>query len=229
MKWSQQYTAKVSIVVMGFFKWLSAENLLPFNPYIVNRFKRPRPKEPDYFTQKEFDFIVKNPQLTHQDQTLLRLAWDTGARRCELLSLNQPDIDFQEDVISIRHSKGGYGNRVVPFTKETHKYLEQQISELKFNGITEYIFIDHDWNRLGESACDKRIREIGNLTTPKHGALRLHLHALRHSLAMRLLDKGANESYVSRLLGHANLNMTAHYIHYSKGRSRELYDQLVGS
>jgi integrase len=165
--------------------------------------------------------------LTHQDQTLLRLAWDTGARRSEMLSLDQKDIDLAENVINIRHSKGGYGNRVVPFTKLTGEYLSKQIECMKSYKIM-YVFVDHDWNRLDVSACDKRIREIGNIRVPGHEPIRLHLHALRHSLAMRLLNRGANESYVARILGHSNLNMTQHYIHYSKGRSREIYDALVG-
>jgi integrase/recombinase XerC len=230
VKWSQQYTAKVSCVVMRFFSWLAAENILPFNPYIYQRFKRPRPKEPKYLTQKEFDFITNNPMLSHQDQTMLRLAWDSGVRKSELLGFNQQDIDLDDCVSYVRNSKGNYSDgRCVPFTQVTADYLRFQISVLRSHGIKDSLFVDHDWNRMGESACDKRIREIATLRSPGREPIYFHLHTLRHSFANRALAAGLEQITVMKILGHSSLAMTNLYLHHSKEDVKAAYEKILAS
>jgi site-specific recombinase XerD len=227
--WSQNYTCKVSAgVLIPWFAWLSSQNIIPFNPYLHNRFKKEKPNEPNHLTQQEFDFIVKDPRLSLQDRCLLNLAWDTGARKSELLSLDQPDIDLSENLIKIRKTKGDYSNgRIVPFTPETNRLIAKQIKFVNIQGIKDFVFVDSDWNRLGESACDKRIREIGNMRSPKRGAVRFHLHALRHSFANRAIAAGLEQLTVMKILGHSSLAMTNQYLHHSAKDVKTAYEKMM--
>jgi site-specific recombinase XerD len=55
----------------------------------------------------------------------------------------------------------------------------------------------------------------------------VHLHLLRHSLAVHLLRRGLDIRYIQEFLGHAELNTTKVYLRMVPGYLREEYDRAM--
>jgi len=151
----------------------------------------------------------KNENL--RDKIIFNLGIDCGLRRQEFINLNWEDINFKENSINIKNSKGRK-NRVVYFNKDLRELLYLY---RKLNG--KYI------NALIRGAHGKRITKcsLQNIISrifkeSKTYRKNLTLHSLRHAYAERLRRKGVDLPTISKLLGHSRLDTTDIYLHVNK-------------
>ena len=146
-----------------------------------------------------------------RDMIIFNLGIDCGLRRQEFINLNWEDINFKENSINIKNSKGRK-NRVVYFNRKLRELLYLY---RKLNG--KYI------NALIRGAHGKRITKcsLQNIISrifkeSKTYRKNLTLHSLRHAYAERLRRKGVDLPTISKLLGHSRLDTTDIYLHVNK-------------
>lgn len=146
-----------------------------------------------------------------RDKIIFNLGIDCGLRRQEFINLNWGDINFKENSISIKNSKGRK-NRIVYFNSNLSKLL---YSYRKSSG--KYI------NAVIRGAHGKRLTKcsLQNIITrifkeSKTYRKNLTLHSLRHTYAERLRRKGVDLPTISKLLGHSKLDTTDIYLHVNK-------------
>mgnify|MGYP001223700370 FL=1 len=134
----------------------------------------------------------KNPLIW----PLTQFAIATAMRRSEILSLRWDDIDLEEQIASLAHTKNG-SRREVPLTKFALEILNSLDQE------TDHVFpISENAFRLSWSRLIRR-----------SGIKDLRFHDLRHEAVSRFFEMGLSVPDVALISGHRDLRMLSSYIH----------------
>jgi site-specific recombinase XerD len=178
------------------------------------------------------DRIPAMTPLEQRDRALLELAYSSGLRAEELVSLEVGGIDFDAETVRVE-GKGGK-TRLVPVGEHAlaaiARYLERSRPALRADrgdgpaAQREPMFLSKTGRRLSTSDVRRRLRIWTRLTKGGAPALaQAHPHTLRHSFATHLLEGGADLRSIQELLGHATISTTQVYTRVESVRLRAAY------
>jgi integrase/recombinase XerC/integrase/recombinase XerD len=172
------------------------------------------------------DRIPLTTPLELRDRALFELAYGSGLRAEELVSLEVTSIDFDSESVRVE-GKGGR-TRMVPVGEHAGRALERYLARgrpaLDAGRPQEPLFLSKSGRRLGTSDVRRRLRVWAKLALAQAPALaEVHPHALRHSFATHLLDGGADLRAIQEMLGHATISTTQVYTRVESARLRSAY------
>lgn len=155
---------------------------------------------------------------------LLSLAYGCGLRASEVVRLKVKHIDNAQKIIRIEQSKGRK-DRNVMLSPETLDLLRQWWRERPSRGDAgtppqeRWLFPS---KKSGQGASrPMTTRQLSRLFHEAADAAGIRknvtLHALRHSFATHLLERGTDIRVIQALLGHAKLDATARYTRVATG------------
>lgn len=191
-------------------------------------------KEKRVLSISETDLFLKEAEGTYY-YNLYVLALQTGMRIGELAGLQWNDIDFENKILyvnrtmvyfrkngkyvfEIHDTKTANGRRPIPLTTSAIRALKRQRiqkQKILFKGIkteVQYenlVFVTKN-NRPTQQSI---VQECMNVTVKKiqkiHPEFALFSpHSMRHSFATRAIENGMQPKTLSKILGHATLQMT---------------------
>lgn len=145
-------------------------------------------------------------------KAILLTAFSCGLRVSEVTRLKVRDIDKDRMQVFIERSKGKK-DRYVTLSPVLLDILEKYISLYKIKP-TGYLFEGQDEGkpyskRSAQTIFNRAIQAAG---IHKH----VTFHALRHSFATHLLEKGVDIKYIKELLGHFDIKTTERYLHVAR-------------
>lgn len=180
--------------------------------------------------QKKFMEAIKE----HKHRLEFILTLGTGLRIGELVALRWEDIDLENGSLRVNKSIWrGYvtidGKRkyvmeeTAPKTPSSirevampDKILEElKIHKTKQDGVKEKykeVYIDKSYvfaNIIGEHVLADTLSKSFVKVLKDNGIKHLKFHALRHTYATRLFEKGVQLKTVQKLLGHSSIEITA--------------------
>ncbi len=243
LRWVKLSTAKESATfadrfntVRRFAIWRSVVDVrteVPPKGLLPGRYHR---KPPYIYKDEEIERIVREARnlpslmgvrgLTYA--TLFGLIATTGMRISEALALDRGDVDFEEMILSVRHSKFRK-SRIVPLhistcdvLKDYAKKRDRIFPRLKVGAF----FVSEQGNRVTQWAARdnfaKVSREIGirKKTEGRRLGCGPRLHDMRHRFAAQTLvdwyragiDVEREIHKLSTYLGHAHVNDTYWYL-----------------
>jgi len=139
----------------------------------------------------------------------------TGLRWGNVRKLRWTELDFENSIINLEHSKND--EKLYPLPER----VKSEIMKLSRNG-SPYVFINPDtgnpWQDLRKAF--RRAKEKAGINRP------FRVHDLRHSFASNLVMDGYDLKTVQELLGHRNISTTLRYSHLSMLHKKTAVDSL---
>lgn len=155
-------------------------------------------------------------------KTLFLTLLNTGLRISEALELKTADIDFEENLLRVKHGKGNK-YRIIPLNSFISGVLRDYLASRRLPKESPYVFSTAT-GRLSTQYTGELFKQLRKASGLNRS---FSPHILRHTFACRLLKSGANLVNVQRLLGHTSLNTTGIYLHTDVSELRSSVNNLV--
>ncbi|HYM21786.1 MAG TPA: tyrosine recombinase XerC [Vicinamibacterales bacterium] len=242
---SRATAARKLAAVRTFLRHLRREELIEGDPAALVPTPKRDVRVPAHLSEREMDALIAaapdGTPLGRRDRAILELFYASGLRLGELCGLDVDDLNLSARMVRVL-GKGGK-ERIVPFNtsaaKAVRTYLRDR--ELILNGRegqdgqdrrdrkripsslsrpSRPLFVNFRGGRLTVRSVDRIVRRWAAASAAPSG---VSPHALRHSFATHLLQRGADLRAIQELLGHARLGTTQRYTHVNAAQLVEVY------
>jgi integrase/recombinase XerD len=215
------------MAVRGFFRFLTRENILLYNPASeldLPKLERRLPK--DTLTAEEAEAVMSQPDVTTplgvRDRAILEVLYSTGIRRMEVVNLERQDAQESRGILAVRQGKGKK-DRFVPIGDRAllwaRKYLDDVRPDLEL-GDPHTLFLDPAGKKMDPHQLSRMVQRYVQVSgVGKKG----RCHLFRHTMATLMLENGADIRYIQQMLGHAMLSTTEIYTHVSIVKLKEIH------
>lgn len=217
-------TIKFQLFALGLFMQNLLENKKIESGFYIPSYGGGIEKPRNILTVEEIKMVYEHCENDLQ-RALLSVAYGCGLRRAEIMVLNTRDVQFTTGMLIVRDGKGNK-RREVPMSNTVVGYLKKYLIGERYQKlvgkiqIEDAFFIHDNGKRMtGEhlnNTLKKMMEQTGKYELVKK---EITLHCLRHSIASHLADNNAGIDFISRFLGHAEINTT--YIYATKNKKRK--------
>ena len=239
---SRATSARKLSAVRTFLRYLRREEAIDGDPASLVPTPKREIRIPAHLSESEMSRLVDAPDgdeaLGRRDRAILELFYASGLRLSELVRLDLDDVNLNARMVRVL-GKGGKP-RLVPFNTSTataiRKYLKDRELMVRAGGTAPAplrrpshaaherkrhpLFVNYRGGRLTVRSVDRLVRKYAALAGTRSG---ISPHALRHSFATHLLQRGADLRAIQELLGHASLSTTQRYTHVNAAQLLSVY------
>lgn len=198
------------VVVRAFCRFLVAEGILGSDPTLPLHAPRVVIQNVAVVSDNQIKALLRVCSGTsfadRRDTALLRLLFDCGLRRNELLGLQLADVDWDSDTVQVLRKGGRYQS--VPFGAKTalalRRYKLARSAHRDAGRPSLWVGERGQFGKRGlQYVFDRRCEQahLGHL----------HPHQLRHTFAHTWLQSGGNEGDLMRLAGWKSRGMLERY------------------
>lgn len=209
--------ARKLAAVRTFLRYLRREELIEGDPGSLVGTPKRDIRMPAHLSEDEMTRLLEAPSadepLGRRDRAILELFYASGLRLSELAGLDVESVNLASKMARVL-GKGGR-ERFVPFNTSTLKALRVWLQDREAmrrppaRDRREPLFVNYRGGRLTVRSIDRLVRRY----TSAGARGPVSPHALRHSFASHLLQRGADLRAIQELLGHARLSTTQRYTH----------------
>ena len=243
---SRATSARKLAAVRTFLRYLRREGVIDADPAALIATPKREVRMPAHLSEPEMIALLAAPAgnepLGRRDRAILELFYASGLRLSELAGLDIEDANLSAKMVRVL-GKGGK-QRLVPFNSSAasairaylkdRETLVRQGSRASRQGPAKAgahvrasdlrsrqpLFVNYRGTRLTVRSIDRLVRRYVAACSSRLG---ISAHALRHSFATHLLQRGADLRSIQELLGHARLSTTQRYTHVNAAQLLAVY------
>lgn len=209
----QSSIARNVICLRNFYKFLVKSGYIDATPVIDYEIPKYKRNTPEILTVDEVNKLLSMPDPNSikgiRDKAMLEMMYATGIKITEMLNLTENDIDLRFKYLKCKGTKGM--ERIIPLGKYCvecmDKYLKVR-SELNINGL-DCLFLNNRGGRMTRQGFWKIIKYYGNKANINK---EINLYTLRHSIAVHLIENGADMRSLKELLGYKDISAVQMYV-----------------
>jgi len=185
---------------------------VPFKAVLVQKLSEAK-IERKFYTAREIERVIEMADF--ETGLIICIMFETGMRISEITKLKLSDFDGQR----IRFIGKGRKMREVYIKSKTLELIKMHVHT---NNIQVCL-----WGTTlnGEPLTTSTIRRKLEKAFLEAGFPDFYPHALRHSFATNLQNKGASVAEIKEMMGHASITTTERYLHGFDGKMRELFEK----
>jgi integrase/recombinase XerC len=245
--------ARKLAAIRAFGRYLRREGILDGDPAALVGTPKREHRLPAHLGEAEMSRLLEMPDtsspLGRRDRAILELFYASGLRLSELVGLDLDDVNLNGRMVRVLGK--GRKERIVPFNHSAETAIrawladqrdwgqtpvsgnEQRgqtpVSAREQRGLTPKgrgravrrpLFLNYQGGRLSTRSVDRIVRKYVAACSTRFG---ISPHALRHSFATHLLERGADLRAIQELLGHARLSTTQRYTHVNAAQLMDAY------
>ena len=146
-----------------------------------------------------------------REQAMVSLLFDTGLRSREVCGLRLRDFNRVDMTLTVVNGKGDK-LRTVPYSTELRTSLAAYFNSLAEHPST-YLFENKE--QRGSAITIRGVQYIVKEVVKRSGLKKdIHPHSFRHSFAIHYINNGGNILRLQKLMGHADIETTFHYLKF---------------
>ena len=247
---SRASAARKLAAIRTFIRYLRREGWIDHDPGLLVASPRRDLKIPAHLDIDEMARLLDTPDgstpLGRRDRAILELFYASGLRLSELVGLDLDDVNLGARLVRVV-GKGGK-QRVVLFNTSAaqairlylpdRELLRREAAERPVGRAATRpgapvrrpggrgaqsahpLFVNYRGERLSSRSVHRLVRRYVAACSTRFG---ISPHAIRHSFATHLLERGADLRAIQELLGHVRLSTTQRYTHVNAAQLLAVY------
>jgi integrase/recombinase XerD len=152
-----------------------------------------------------------------RDRTLITFLYETTTRAAEVIAMDLPDLNLDSGVAVVRRGKGGKG-RIVPFSPQCAEMFDDYLRARRKHRLARAgsaaLWLGSSGRGFGYDGLYHAIQRRGRAA----GLGDIHPHQLRHTGAVRWLNKGGSTTGLMAVAGWQSIDMLRRYIKASESQ-----------
>jgi integrase/recombinase XerC len=224
----------------AFSRYLRREGFIETDPAALAVGPKREQKIPAHLSIDEMSRLLEMPDVSgalgRRDRAILELFYASGLRLSELVGLDLDEVNLRGRMVRVMGK--GAKERLVPFNSTTEQSLRAWLADrvsLRTAKMTasrkpkahsqkpsaaEPLFVNFRGARLTGRSVQRLVARYVAACSTRFG---ISPHALRHSFATHLLERGADLRAIQELLGHVQLSTTQRYTHVNSAQLLDVY------
>lgn len=191
----------------AFFYWCMERS------YIEDNYQIPmiegQEEPPKLFSDDEIELLLEKPKAgdsftNWRTWAIVNWVLATGNRAATICEVKKAHVDFSKKEIILSHTKNKQA-QITPLSSALETVLKEYTRKFE---ISTYLFPNIGDEQLTTNALAHSFARY----CKERGVSRTNIHGLRHNFAKIYIKNGGSHFKLQKLLGHATLEMTRHYV-----------------